>query len=207
ITFEPNSNQYYSKQSLAGQQQGGADLNIRYWKVYGGVDGNRYYGNAGGASNNVLPTNCAADPNSTNCNTRKYTFVINRNLRANRDMQVGDQLQVEFGMFIARYPFNGWQIRNILPLPGGCTLNGPPYDNKCYTQANYYSDSFRYVVGKGTVTPSNEDCSMSVSTPYMGENGPAHDCSPGGAIAQAVTAGTYKDRLGPDEAGWSAGTM
>jgi CxxC motif-containing protein (DUF1111 family) len=206
LTFEPNSNQYYSKQTLAPQQQGGADLNIRYWKVYGGVDGNRYYGNAGGASNNVLPTNCAS-PNSADCNTRKYTFVINRNLRDNRDMQVGDQLQVEFGMFIARYPVNGWQIRNILPLPQGCTMNGPPYDNKCYTQANYYSDSFRYVVGKGIVTPYNEDCSMSVDTPYMGENGPAHDCKAGGAVAQAVAAGTYKDRLGPDEAGWSGGTM
>jgi CxxC motif-containing protein (DUF1111 family) len=208
LTFEPNSNQYYSKQSLAGQQQGGADLNIRYWKVYGGVDGNRYYGNAGGASNNVLPTNCAANPNSTDCNTRKYTFVINRNLRANRDMQVGDQLQVEFGMFIARYPGpDGKHLRNNLPLPAGCTLGGPPYDNKCYTQANYYSDSFRYVVGKGVVTPFNEDCSMSVDTPYMGENGPAHDCSPGGAIAKAVAAGTYRDRLGPEEPGWSGGTM
>jgi CxxC motif-containing protein (DUF1111 family) len=208
ITFEPNSNQYYSKQSLAGQQQGGADLNIRYWKVYGGVDGNRYYGNAGGASNNVLPTNCATNANSTDCNTRRYTFVIDRNNRDNRDIKVGDQLQVEFGMFIARYPGpDGKHLRNNLPLPAGCTLGGAPYDNKCYTQANYYSDSFRYVVGKGTVTPANEDCSMSVDTPYMGENGPAHDCKPGGAIAQAVAAGTYKDRLGPDEAGWSGGTM
>jgi CxxC motif-containing protein (DUF1111 family) len=208
ITFEPNSNQYYSKQTLANQQQGGADLNIRYWKVYGGVDGNRFFGNAGGASNNVLPTGCTTNPNSTDCNTRRYTFTVNRNDRAGRDMMVGDQFQVEFGMFIARYPGpDGKHLRNTMPLPGGCTMGGAPYDNKCYTQANYYSDSFRYVVGKGTVTPFNEDCSMSVTTPYAGESGPAHDCSPGGAIAQAVAAGTYKDRLGPEEAGWSGGTM
>jgi CxxC motif-containing protein (DUF1111 family) len=208
LTYEPNGNQYYSKQTLANQQQGGADLNIRFWKVYGGVDGNRYFGNAGGAANDVLPTNCAANPNSIDCNTRKYTFTINRNLRENRDMKVGDQLQVEFGIFLARYPGpNGQQLRNNLPLPKGCTLNGPPYDNACYSQANYYSDSFRYVVGKGIITPYNEDCSMSVDTPYMGENGPAHDCKPGGAIAQQVANGTFKDRLGPEEAGWSAGSM
>jgi CxxC motif-containing protein (DUF1111 family) len=207
VTFLPNGNQYYSKQTLAGQQQGGADLNIRFWKVYGGVDGNRYYGNAGGAANDVLPTNCA-NPNSADCNTRRYTFTINRNIRSNRDIQVGDQLQIEFGIFQARYPSaSGEPVRNTTPLPQGCTLNGPPYDNKCYTQANYYSDSFRYVVGKGIITPYNEDCSMSVDTPYMGENGPAHDCSPNGAVAKAVAAGTYKDRLGPDEPGWSAGSM
>jgi CxxC motif-containing protein (DUF1111 family) len=207
VTFLPNGNQYYSKQTLAGQQQGGADLNIRFWKVYGGVDGNRYYGNAGGAANDVLPTNCS-NPNSADCNTQRYTFTINSYISANRYIQVGDQLQIEFGIFNARYPSaSGAPVRNTTPLPQGCTLNGPPYDNKCYTQANYYSDSFRYVVGKGIITPYNEDCSMSVDTPYMGENGPAHDCSPNGTIAKAVAAGTYKDRLGPEEAGWSAGSM
>ena len=148
VTFLPVQNQYYSKQTLAGQQQGGADLNIRAWKIYGGIDGNAFAGNAGGASNNVLPTGCATDPNSANCDTRKYTYVINRNDRAGRAIQMGDQLQIEFGIFLARYPSSGGDtshVRNILPLPGGCTLNGAPYNNACYTQANYYSDSFRYV--------------------------------------------------------------
>jgi CxxC motif-containing protein (DUF1111 family) len=85
-------------------------------------------------------------------------------------------------------------------------LNGPPFNNRCYTQANYYSDSFRYVVGKGTLTPYNEDCSMSV--PY-GEDGAygtnTGGCDPGGKIAQAVASGKLPDRMGPDEAGWSGG--
>jgi CxxC motif-containing protein (DUF1111 family) len=210
VTFLPVQNQYYSKQTLAGQQQGGADLNIRAWKIYGGIDGNAFAGNAGGASNNVLPTNCAADPNSMNCDTRKYTYVINRNDRAGRAIQAGDQLQIEFGIFLARYPSAlGTQshVRNILPLPGGCTLNGAPYNNACYTQANYYSDSFRYVVGKGTVTPENQDCTMSVPVGMENMFPKPYDCSANGPIAKAIAAGTLADRQGPVEAGWSAGSM
>jgi CxxC motif-containing protein (DUF1111 family) len=210
VTFLPVQNQYYSKQTLAGQQQGGADLNIRAWKIYGGIDGNAFAGNAGGASNNVLPTNCTADPNSMNCNTRQYTYVINRNDRAGRPIQMGDQLQIEFGIFLARYPSalgTASHVRNILPLPNGCTLNGAPYNNACYTQANYYSDSFRYVVGKGTVTPENQDCTMSVPVGMENMFPKPYDCSPTGPIAKAIAAGTLLDRQGPVEAGWSAGSM
>jgi len=210
VTFLPVQNQYYSKQTLAGQQQGGADLNIRAWKIYGGIDGNAFAGNAGGASNNVLPTGCTADPNSMACNTRKYTYVINRNDRAGRPIQMGDQLQIEFGIFLARYPSalgTASHVRNILPLPGGCTLNGAPYNNACYTQANYYSDSFRYVVGKGTVTPFNEDCTMSVPVNMENMFPKPYDCSANGPIAKAIAAGTLLDRQGPVEAGWSAGSM
>jgi CxxC motif-containing protein (DUF1111 family) len=210
VTFLPVQNQYYSKQTLAGQQQGGADLNIRAWKIYGGIDGNAFAGNAGGASNNVLPTNCAADPNSPTCDTRRYTYVLNRNDRAGRPIQMGDQLQIEFGIFLARYPSamgTTSHVRNILPLPGGCTLNGAPYNNACYTQANYYSDSFRYVVGKGTVTPENQDCTMSVPVGMENMFPKPYDCSPTGPIAMAIKAGTLLDRQGPVEAGWSAGTM
>ena len=210
VTCLPVQNQYYSKQTLAGQQQGGADLNIRAWKIYGGIDGNAFAGNAGGASNNVLPTNCATDPNSMNCNTRQYSYVINRNDRAGRPMMVGDQLQIEFGIFLARYPSalgTASHVRNILPLPNGCTLNGAPYNNACYTQANYYSDSFRYVVGKGTVTPENQDCTMSVPVGMENMFPKPYDCSANGPIARAIAAGTLLDRQGPVEAGWSAGTM
>ena len=88
---------------------------------------------------------------------------------------MGDQLQIEFGIFMARYPGAGptatATCATSCRCPKGCTLNGPPYNNACYTQANYYSDSFRYVVGKGTLTPYNEDCTMSVP-PEHGEQFP-----------------------------------
>jgi len=216
VTFLPDVNQFYSKQGV--NQQGGADLNIRYWKIYGGVDGNVFAGNAGGASNNVLPYNCG-DPTSAQCNTQKWTFTITRNDRANRPIQLGDQLQVEFGIFIARYgngqgpPVDSTHIRNILnpdgTVPAGCTLNGPPYTNGCYTQANYYSDSFRYVVGQGTLTPYNEDCTLTVPPEWQGtamDFPHPYDCSANGPIAKAVAAGTLSNRIGPDEAGWSGGS-
>jgi CxxC motif-containing protein (DUF1111 family) len=206
VTFLPNANQYYSKQTLAPQQQGGSDLNIRAWKIYGGVDGNAFATNAGGAANNVLPTNCT-DPNSTACNTQKYTFTLGRNDRDHRAIQMGDQLQIEFGIFLARYPAaGGAHVRNILPMPNGCSLNAAPFDNACYTQANYYSDSFRYVVGKGTLTPYNQDCTMTVPPEMQNSFPHPYDCSANGPIAKAVAAGTIPDRTGPDEAGWSGGT-
>jgi CxxC motif-containing protein (DUF1111 family)/mono/diheme cytochrome c family protein len=213
VTFLPSGNQYYSKQTNANAQQGGADLNIRAWKIYGGVDGNAFAMNAGGASNNVLPFGCASDPNAVGCDTKKYTFTITRNDREGRPIQMGDQLQIEFGMFLARYPnsdgmgppVDSTHVRNITPLPNGCTTNGAPYDNNCYTQANYYSDSFRYVVGSGTLTPYNQDCTMTVPVDNEGMFPHPYDCSPTGPIAQAVKAGTLKDRTGPDEAGWSGG--
>ena len=209
LTFLPNSNQYYSAQGV--NQEGGADLNLRYWKLYGHPDGNAFASNVGGASKDVLPFDCT-NP-MTSCNTKKYVYTIKNNARENRPIQVGDQFQVEFGIFMARYaidgekgpPFDGGHVRNNTPLPGGCTENGAPYNNACYTQANYYSDSFRYVVGKGTLTPYNEDCTMSVP-PGSAISG-SGDCGPNGTIAQAVKAGTIKDRMGPDPAGWSGGLV
>jgi CxxC motif-containing protein (DUF1111 family) len=160
----------------------------------------------------VLPFDCK-DP-KTACNTQKYVYTVKNNQRENRKIMAGDQFQVEFGIFMARYsvdgskgpPFDGGHVRNIMPLPNGCTLNGPPYNNACYTQANYYSDSFRYVVGKGTLTPYNEDCTMSVP-PDGSEGSGTGDCGPNGAIAQLVKSGKLKDRMGPTEAGWSGGLV
>ncbi len=208
LTFLPNSNQYFSQQGV--NQEGGADLNLRFWKLYGHPDGNAFAGNVGGASKDVLPFDCK-DP-KTACNTQKYVYTVKNNQRENRPIQIGDQFQVEFGIFMARYsvdgtkgpPFDGGHVRNIMPLPNGCTLNGPPYNNACYSQANYYSDSFRYVVGKGTLTPYNEDCTMSVPADGSEVSG-SGDCGPTGAIGAAVKAGTLKDRMGPTEAGWSGG--
>ncbi len=224
VTYLPVANQYYSHQTNAGGQQGGADLNIRAWKIYGGVDGNVFGTNAGGASNNVLPFGCSPDANAVTCDTQKYTFTVTRNDRDNRAIQMGDQFQVEFGIFLSRYPsmsaggvaaqglgppVDTTHVRNILPLPGGCTLNGAPYTNGCYTQANYYSDSFRYVVGSGTLTPYNQDCTLSVPPAIEGAGGDfphPYDCSATGPIAKAVAAGQFSTRIGPDEAGWQGGT-
>jgi len=210
VTFLPTSNQYYSAQGV--NQEGGADLNLRFWKLYGHPDGNAYAGNVGGASKDVLPFACT-DP-KTSCNTQKYVYTVKNNQRENRKIMAGDQFQVEFGIFMARYsidgtkgpPFDGGHVRNIMPLPNGCTQNGPPYNNACYTQANYYSDSFRYVVGKGTLTPYNEDCTMSVP-PDGSEVSGSGDCGPNGNIAMAIKAGKLKERMGPSEAGWSGGLV
>lgn len=216
VTLFLSGNHYYQKQAqkLGFNQEGGSDINFRGWKLYGHSDGNAFASNAGGASNNVLPFGCDGDPMAASCDTTKYSFTYTRNDRESRDMKVGDQFQVEFGTFLARYvvpgssgpPADFKHVRNTMPVPPECTLNGPPFNNRCYTQANYYSDSFRYVVGKGTLTPYNEDCSMSV--PY-GEDGAygtnTGGCDPGGKIAQAVASGKLPDRMGPDEAGWSGG--
>ena len=208
VTFLPSTNQYYSAQGV--NQEGGADLNLRYWKLYGHPDGNAFASNVGGASKDVLPFACT-NP-MTACDTKKYVYTIKNNARENRPIQLDDQFQVEFGIFMARYavdgekgpPFDGGHVRNNTPLPNGCTQNGAPYNNACYSQANYYSDSFRYVVGRGTLTPANQDCTMSVP-PGSNISG-SGDCGPNGAIGAAVKAGTLKDRMGPDAAGWSGGT-
>src|SRR5580658_2253789 len=224
VTFLPVANQYYSHQTLAGGQQGGADLNIRAWKIYGGVDGNVFGTNAGGASHNVLPFGCSPDANAVTCDTQKYTYTVTRNDRDNRAIEIGDQFQVEFGIFLSRYPsmsaggvpaqglgppVDTTHVRNILPLPGGCTLNGGPYTNGCYTQANYCSDSFRYVVGSGTLSPYNQDCTLSVPPAIQGTGADfphPYDCSAAGPIAKAILAGQFSTRIGPDEAGWQGGT-
>jgi CxxC motif-containing protein (DUF1111 family) len=212
VTFLPSGNQYYSKQALAGGQQGGQDLALHFWKLYGAYDGNAFAGNAGGAQNNVLPFGCLADPNGPSCDTRKYTFTITQNDREHRPIQIGDQLQIEFTPDLARYgsglgpPADLTHVRNFVPLPSGCVASGSPYDNNCYTQANYYADSLRYVVGSGVLTPYNEDCTLTVPPGDEAAYPQPFDCSPAGPIAQAVAAGTLSDRTGPAEAGWSAGT-
>jgi CxxC motif-containing protein (DUF1111 family) len=213
LTFIPATNLYYSKQALAAGQQGGADLAIRYFKIYGALSSNVFAGNAGGLANNgVSPFGCLADPNGPSCDTRKYVFTITQNEREHRPMQVGDQLQIEFGVELARYgagsgpPLDNLHVRNFQPLPVGCGENGAPYSSNCYTRTHYFSDPFRYVVGKGTLTPYNQDCSVSVPDELLAQYPEPLDCAQGGVIAQAVAAGTIADRTGPDEAGWSAGS-
>ncbi len=209
VTYLPVVNQFYSKQGV--DQLGGADLNMRIWKVYGGVDGNVF-------ATNVTGIPDCPDPTSSTCNTQKWTYTITHNDREKRAIQMGDQLQVEFGIFDSRYgtgmgpPLDNTHIRNILnpdgSVPAGCALSGPPYNNGCYTQANYYSDSFRYVVGTGLLTPYNNDCTMEVPPAWQGtamDFPHPYDCSSTGPIAQAITAGTIPSLIGPDEPGWSGG--
>jgi len=209
VTFLPTSNFYYSKQGV--EQEGGSDLNMRFWKLYGRLDGNPFAGNASVLLGNVAPFGCLADPKGPSCNTRKFSYTLSHNDRANREIRSGDQLQIEFGGVLARYgdgagpPSDFSHVRNRVPLPGGCTQSGPPYNNLCYTQANYFSDSVRYVVGQGMVTPFNEDCSMSVPPGSEASFTAPFDCTAQGNVGQAVAAGTLPDRLGPAEAGWSAG--
>ena len=206
VTFLPNTNQYYSAQGV--NQEGGADLNLRFWKLYGHPDGNAFAGNVGGASKDVLPMDCA-DP-KTSWQHAEVPVRSSRTTRAKpRHYLLDDQFQVEFGIFMARYsidgtkgpPVDGGHVRNNMPLPNGCTEDGAPFNNACYSQANYYSDSFRYVVGRGTLTPFNQDCTMSVPATGSEVSG-SGDCGPTGAIGQAVAAGTLKDRMGPTEAGY-----
>ena len=94
--------------------------NLRYWKIYG--NGNVFHTNVG-----MKP----ADPT-------RWTWVATRNDRDGRDIQAGDLLEFEFGVFIDK---------GTLTTPG--------------TRTNYYSDTFRYRVGAGGgLTPYNADTSM-----------------------------------------------
>ena len=211
VTYDATVNQYWQAQNI--DQLGGADLNMRIWKVYGGVDGNVFYDNTGGK-----PTLCP-DATSPSCNTMTgWQQTITTNSRTGMPMKMGDQLQVEFGIFESRWGKDGGppsgtsHIRNVFDktgaVPNGCVMNGPPYNNACYTQANYYSDSFRYVVGTGSLTPANQDCTMEVPIQWQGTamNFPhPYDCSSTGPIAQAISSGKIKSRVGPEEPGWSGG--
>src|SRR4029079_15976204 len=85
---------------------GDPPTNLRFWKVYG--DGNVFHSNFG-----MKPS----DP-------KHWTWVATRNDREGRDIQAGDLLEFEFGVFIDKAS---------LTTPGSRTA--------------YYSDTFRYRVG------------------------------------------------------------
>ena len=181
VTYLPNSNQYYSKQMLAPQQQGGADLNIRAWKIYGGVDGNAFATNAGGAANNVLPTGCTPDPNSPSCNTQKYTFTISRNDREHRAIQMGDQLQIEFGIFMARYPAAGrFPYAKHSAAAQGLHAQRPALRQRLLHAGQLLLRLFPLRRRQGHAHPYNQDCTMTVP-PEMENSFPhPYDCSANG---------------------------
>ena len=113
--------------------------NLRFWKVYG--DGNVFHTNVG-----MKPS----DP-------RRWTWIATRNDREGRDIQAGDLLEFEFGVFIDKAS---------LTTPG--------------TRTAYYSDTFRYRVGgSGGLTPYNADPSM--NQPGLNRLGPDAAAYSGGA--------------------------
>ncbi len=84
--------------------------------------------------------------------SQEQIHTIERNARANRPMEVGDVMEFEFGIFIAGNAAND---------PGA--IEG---------RTAYYSDTFRYQVGVGGLTPDSDDSS--------GELGPEADARLGG---------------------------
>jgi CxxC motif-containing protein (DUF1111 family) len=78
---------------------------------------------------------------------RELHRVVTRNAREGREVRVGDILEFEFGIFIAG--------------------NAPQDPDPIEGRTAYYSDTFRYRVGYGGLTPDNQDPS--------GRPGPEHD--------------------------------
>lgn len=70
---------------------------------------------------------------------RELTFSVTRNARENRALQRGDVLEFEFGIFIA-----------------GNNAGDP---DAIEGRNSYYTDTFRYRVGEGGLTPDNADTS------------------------------------------------
>ncbi len=112
----------------------GPGTNLRVWKVYG--DGNVFHDNGG--LNQV--------------DLRHHEATIDSNAREGRELQVGDVMEFEFGVFIAGFD---------LADPGA--IEG---------RTSYYTDTFRYRVGEGGLTATNADTS--------GTLGPAPEHAPGG---------------------------
>jgi CxxC motif-containing protein (DUF1111 family) len=70
---------------------------------------------------------------------QELEYTVDRNARENRPMQVGDLLEFEFGIFIT-----GNNAADPEPIEG---------------RTSYYTDTFRYRVGVGGLTPDNADTS------------------------------------------------
>lgn len=113
----------------------GAQTNFRCWKIYG--DGN------------VFHTNITM----TELSPQLLTHTVERNTREERELQVGDVLEFEFGVFIAG--------------------NGGGDPNAIEGRTAYYTDTFRYQVGVGGLTAASDDTS--------GTLGPSEDAMLGDA--------------------------
>ncbi|MCB9603038.1 MAG: c-type cytochrome [Sandaracinus sp.] len=107
----------------------GPKTNVRYWKING--NGNVFYRNT----------------DLTSVGPREQVHTVRGNAREEREMRVGDVLEIEFGIFFA-----GQDGRDPAPIEG---------------RTSYYSDTFRYQVGVGGLTSENTDPS--------GQLGPSED--------------------------------
>lgn len=112
----------------------GPGTNLRVWKVYG--DGNLFYNNGG----------------LDQIDLTHHEASIEDNRREGRELQVGDVMEFEFGVFIAGFE----------PADPGA-IEG---------RTSYYTDTFRYQVGVGGLTATNADTS--------GTLGPSPEHAPGG---------------------------
>jgi CxxC motif-containing protein (DUF1111 family) len=132
--------------------------NFRAWKDYG--NGDVFTQNTGMTSNADLPELLVGDRNLAADYEKQvapYAMVqqqeTTRNNRDGREIEVGDLFEFEFGIF---------NDEGAIQPPGSRTA--------------YYTDTFRYRVGKGGVTADNPDL-------YNGQGvlGPTEDAQQGGA--------------------------
>ena len=112
--------------------------NFRAFKIYG--DGNVFHQNMGMNSDVALPSLALAGVESSSTYARAIapfaraqSQQVTREPRANRPLAAGDVLEFEFGVFI------------------------DPAAVRSGTRTSYYSDSFRYRVGTGGLTPESRD--------------------------------------------------
>jgi CxxC motif-containing protein (DUF1111 family)/cytochrome c553 len=132
--------------------------NFRAFKIYG--DGNVFHANTGMDSDTALPSLLRAgnDPAANYTKViapyaRVQSHEVTRNARANRALQKDDLFEFEFGVFID---------------PGDVSAN---------SRTAYYTDTFRYRIGRGGLTPENFDTS--------GTLGPTEIAYQGGATTLA----------------------
>jgi CxxC motif-containing protein (DUF1111 family) len=140
-TFAPYPGRYWEHRSYAFEIEdtvaaGGGTVKVTYRphapvSKFGSPTNLRVWKVYG--AGNVFHTN--ADMRVVSPTQLEHT--ITRNARDARPMKVGDLLEFEFGIFIA-----GQDPRD----PG-----------KIEGRTNYYSDTFRYRVGQGGLTPENRD--------------------------------------------------
>jgi len=115
--------------------QNGAQTNLRFWKIYG--DGNVFHTNV--TMEKITPT--------------RLEWTVDHNQREGRELEVGDILEFEFGIFIAG--------------------NGGGDPDAIEGRTAYYTDTFRYRVGEGGLTAESHDSS--------GQLGPSADAQLAGA--------------------------
>jgi len=126
--------------------------NFRCFKIYG--NGNVFSANTGMDSDTALPSLALAGKDAATDYTKQiaaYARVqsheVTRNARTNAALKDGDMFEFEFGVFIeaAEVAANG--------------------------RTAYYTDTFRYRIGDGGLTPENSDTSAKMgptSVAYLG---------------------------------------